>query len=53
MAWHDEVRRLLTDPDHLAARERRIAAFRPRAWSSAGDALAAEIVACRAAGAPP
>jgi glycosyltransferase involved in cell wall biosynthesis len=51
MAWHDEVRRLLTEPDHLAARERRIAAFRPRAWSSACDALTAEIVACRAAGA--
>ena len=52
MAWHGEVRRLLTDPDHLAARERRVADFRPRAWSSAGNALAAEIAASRAAGAP-
>jgi glycosyltransferase involved in cell wall biosynthesis len=52
IAWHDEVRRLMTEPDRLAARERRIAAFRSRAWSSAGNALAAEIAACRAAGAP-
>jgi glycosyltransferase involved in cell wall biosynthesis len=52
MAWHDEVRRLLAEPDHLAARQRRIAAFRSPAWSSAGNALAAEIAACRAAGVP-
>ena len=52
MAWHDEIRGLLTEPDRLAARERRIATFRSRAWSSAGNALAAEIAACRAARAP-
>jgi len=48
MAWHDEVRQLLAEPRYLVAKERRIAAFRPRAWSSAGDALAAEIATCRA-----
>jgi glycosyltransferase involved in cell wall biosynthesis len=49
MAWHKEVGRLLADPDYLRAKERRIAAFRPRAWTSAGDELAAEIAACLAA----
>ena len=53
MAWQGEVGRLLTDPGYLSAKERRIAAFRPRAWASAGDELAAEIAACMAAGASP
>ena len=51
VAWHREVGRLLTDAGYRRTKESRIAAYRPRDWTSAGDQLVAEIAACLAAGA--
>ena len=43
MAWRREVGRLIGEPGHLAARERRIAGYCPPDWTAAGDRLIAEI----------
>jgi glycosyltransferase involved in cell wall biosynthesis len=46
-AWHREIRRLLTEPGYLRAKERRIATYRPRDWASAGEQFVAETAAFR------
>jgi glycosyltransferase involved in cell wall biosynthesis len=44
-AWHREVRRLLTEPGYLDAKERRLAGYRRRDWAAAGRQFAAEVAA--------
>lgn len=46
-AWYHEIRRLLTDPGYLRAKERRIAGYRPRSWAEAGEQFVAETAGFR------
>jgi len=43
MAWYREVMRLLREPGYLAAKERRLAHFRPVEWHAAGEHLLGEV----------
>ena len=45
-AWYAEIRRLLREPAYLAAKQQRLAAFRPVSWHEAGERLHAEIASC-------
>jgi glycosyltransferase involved in cell wall biosynthesis len=47
VAWRREIGRLLSEPGYLGAKERRIAAYRPRDWTAAGDQFVAELATCR------